>query len=174
MIKSFILKLISIDDLNDLRSISIETFKQTFAAQNTRENIRLYLKNKISTKQLRKEICDPNSKFYFVYQKNKIIGYLKINFNDSQREKMYLHNGFEIERIYLIAEFQGKGLGKKLLTKILNMGKEMGYKKVWLGVWENNFRAIRFYKKYGFKKFGQHNFLLGNDLQTDYLLEMDV
>ena len=54
------------------------------------------------------------------------------------------------------------------------MGKEMGYKKVWLGVWEKNFRAIRFYKKYGFKKFGQHKFLLGNDLQTDYLLEMDL
>ena len=69
MIKSFILRLISIDDLNDLRSISIETFKQTFAAQNTRENIRLYLKNKISTKQLRKEICDPNSKFYFVSER---------------------------------------------------------------------------------------------------------
>ena len=66
MIKSFILRLISIDDLNDLRSISIETFKQTFAAQNTRENIRLYLKNKISIKQLKKEICDPNSKFYFI------------------------------------------------------------------------------------------------------------
>ena len=174
MIKSFILKLISIDDLNDLRSISIETFKQTFAAQNTRENIRLYLKNKISIKQLKKEICDPNSKFYFIYQKNKIIGYLKLNYNDSQREKMYLHDGFEIERIYLIAAFQGKGLGKKLLTKVLNMGKEMGYKKVWLGVWENNFKAIRFYKKYGFKKFGQHSFLLGNDLQTDYLLEMDI
>ena len=174
MIKSFILKLISIDDLNDLRSISIETFKQTFAAQNTRENIRLYLKNKISIKQLKKEICDPNSKFYFIYQKNKIIGYLKLNYNDSQREKMYLHNGFEIERIYLIAAFQGKGLGKKLITKILNMGKEMGYNKVWLGVWEKNFKAIRFYKKYGFKKFGQHKFLLGNDLQTDYLLEMDL
>ena len=174
MIKSFILKLISIDDLNELRSISIETFKQTFAAQNTKENIRLYLKNKISIKQLKKEIYNPNSKFYFIYQKNKIIGFLKLNYNDSQREKMYLNNGFEIERIYLIAAFQGKGLGKKLITKILNMGKEMGYRKAWLGVWENNFRAIKFYKKYGFKKFGQHNFLLGNDLQTDYLLEMDV
>ena len=174
MIKYFFLKLISIDDLNDLRSISIETFKQTFAAQNTRENIRLHLKNKISIKQLKNEICNPNSKFYFIYQKNKIIGYLKLNFNDSQREKMYLNNGFEIERIYLITKFQGKGLGKKLFTKILNMGKEKGYKKVWLGVWENNFRAIKFYEKYGFKKFGQNNFLLGNDLQTDYLLEMDI
>ena len=174
MIKYFFLKLISIDDLNDLRSISIETFKQTFAAQNTRENIRLHLKNKISIKQLKNEICNPNSKFYFIYQKNKIIGYFKLNFNDSQREKIYLHNGFEIERIYLISKFQGKGLGKKILTKILNMGEEMGYKKVWLGVWENNFRAIRFYKKYGFKKFGSHNFLLGNDLQTDYLLVMDI
>ena len=50
----------------------------------------------------------------------------------------------------------------------------MGYRKAWLGVWENNFRAIKFYEKYGFKKIGQHNFLLGNDLQTDYLLVMNV
>ena len=174
MIKSFYLKLISIDDLYDLRSISIETFKQTFSAQNTKENIRLYLKNKMSVKQLKKEISNINSKFYIVYQKNKVIGYFKLNFNGSQRVKMYLNNGFEIERIYLISEFQGKGLGKKLLTKILNMGKEMGYRKAWLGVWENNFRAIKFYRKYGFKKFGQHSFLLGKDLQTDYLLVMNV
>ena len=174
MIKSFYLKLISTEDLNDLRSISLKTSKQTFSAQNTKENIRLYLKNKVSVKQLKKEITNINSKFYIVYQKNKIIGYFKLNFNGSQRVKMYLNNGFEIERIYLISEFQGKGFGKKLLTKILNMGKEMGYRKVWLGVWENNFRAIKFYKKYGFKKFGMYNFLLGKDLQTDYLLVMDV
>ena len=54
------------------------------------------------------------------------------------------------------------------------MGKEMGYRKAWLGVWENNCRALKFYEKYGFKKIGQHNFLLGNDLQTDYLLVMNV
>ena len=163
MIKSFYLKLITIDDLYDLRSISIETFKQTFSAQNTKENIRLYLKNKMSVKQLKKEISNINSKFYIVYQKNKVIGYFKLNFNGSQRVKMYL-----------ISEFQGKGLGEKLLTKIFKMGKEMGYRKAWLGVWENNFRAIKFYRKYGFKKFGQHSFLLGKDLQTDYLLVMNV
>ena len=172
--ESVLLKLISIYDLKNLRSLSIETFKETFAAQNTNENILLYLKNNLSCKQLKKEISDPNSKFYFVKGKNKIIGYLKLNFHKSQREKMYLHRGFEIERIYLTAEFQGKGLGEKLLAKILNMGKEMGYKKLWLGVWENNFRAIKFYKKNGFKKFGQHNFKLGKDIQTDYLLEIDL
>ena len=172
--RSFFLKLISINDLKNLRSLSTVTFKQTFAAQNTKENILLYLKKNLSSKKLKKEISNPNSKFYFVYEKNKIIGYLKLNFNESQREKMYLHNGFEIERIYLTEEFQGKGLGEKILNKILNMGKEMGYNKLWLGVWENNFRAIKFYKKYGFKKFGQYNFKLGNDLQTDYLLEIDI
>ena len=76
---------------------------------------------------------------------------------------------FNIQVISLFVE-------KKIipLTKILNMGKEMGYRKAWLGVWENNFRAIKFYRKYGFKKFGQHSFLLGKDLQTDYLLVMNV
>ena len=85
--ESVFLKLISINDLKNLRSVSIETFKQTFAAQNTNENILLYLKNNLSCKQLKKEISDPNSKFYFVKGKNKIIGYLKLNFHKSQREK---------------------------------------------------------------------------------------
>ena len=162
------------DDLKDLRSISIKTFKQTFAAQNSSENVSLYLRNKMSIKQLKQEVCDTNSKFYFIKKKNKIIGYTKLNFKGSQREKMYIDNGFEIERIYLITEYQGVGVGKKILTKIFKIGKERGYEKLWLGVWEKNFKAINFYKKNGFKKFGKYNFLLGNDIQTDYLMEIDI
>ena len=63
---------------------------------------------------------------------------------------------------------------KKILTKIFKIGKERGYRKLWLGVWEKNFKAINFYKKNGFKKFGKYNFLLGNDIQTDYLMEIDI
>ena len=57
------------DDLKDLRSISIKTFKQTFAAQNSSENVSLYLRNKMSIKQLKQEVCDTNSKFYFIKKK---------------------------------------------------------------------------------------------------------
>ncbi len=165
---------ISNNDLKNLRSISIKTFKQTFAASNSSENMSLYLRNKMSFEKLKQETCDPNTKFYFIKKENKTIGYIKLNFKESQREKMYIDNGFEIERIYLINEYQGVGLGKKVLTKIFKIGKESGYKKLWLGVWERNFKAIKFYKKHGFKKFGKYSFLLGNDLQTDYLMEIDI
>ena len=162
------------NDLKNLRSISIKTFKQTFAASNSSKNVSLYLRNKMSIKQLKQEVCDTNSKFYFIKKKNKIIGYTKLNFKDSQREKMYINNGFEIESIYLITEYQGVGVGKKILTKIFKIGKERNYEKLWLGVWEKNFKAINFYRKNGFKKFGKYNFLLGNDIQTDYLMEIDI
>ena len=96
-----------------MRSISIKTFKQTFAASNSSENMSLYLRNKMSFEKLKQETCDPNTKFYFIKKENKTIGYIKLNFKESQREKMYIDNGFEIERIYLINEYQGVGIGKK-------------------------------------------------------------
>ena len=71
---------ISNNDLKNLRSISIKTFKQTFAASNSSENMSLYLRNKMSFEKLKQETCDPNTKFYFIKKENKTIGYIKLNF----------------------------------------------------------------------------------------------
>ena len=86
---------------------------------------------------------------------------------------MLENKGFEIERFYLLKSFQGKGFGKKLFQKTIDIGKSKGYKKLWLGVWENNKSAIKFYKKLNLKIFDKHTFILGNDIQTDFLMKLN-
>ncbi|MEX1301581.1 MAG: GNAT family N-acetyltransferase, partial [Desulfotignum sp.] len=80
-------------------------------------------------------------------------------------------NTLEIERIYVLKEFHGKTVGQQLYEKAMEIAKEKSVTYVWLGVWEKNSKAIRFYEKNGFKAFDTHIFRLGNDKQTDILMK---
>jgi ribosomal protein S18 acetylase RimI-like enzyme len=100
----------------------------------------------------------------------KIIGYLKVNFGKAQTD-FKEDDSIEIERVYVVVEFHGKEVGKKLLDKAIEISREQNAKSVWLGVWEKNYKAIRFYHKNGFVEFGKHPFILGDDIQTDILMK---
>ena len=168
-----LLKIIPVDSesLNDLHKISVTTFEETFAHQNTKENMEYYLKTNLNKKQIKKEFLNKFSKFYLAYNQQFIVGYLKLNFKNAQKEKVFKNKAYEIERFYILKSHQRKGFGKELFEKAVDVGKSRGYKKLWLGVWENNKTAINFYKKLKLSKFDKHTFLLGNDLQTDFLME---
>jgi ribosomal protein S18 acetylase RimI-like enzyme len=103
----------------------------------------------------------------------KIIGYLKVNFGKAQTD-FKEDDSIEIERVYVMVEFHGKEVGKKLLVKAIEISREKNAKSVWLGVWEKNYKAIRFYHKNGFLEFGKHPFILGDDIQTDILMELQL
>jgi len=156
-----------------LREISITTFKETFGNQNKKKDMQIYLNNRMSLKQLKKELNNSDSKFYFAYSKNILIGYLKLNFELSQSENVLDGTAYEIERIYILKKHQGIGHGTNLFKKAIEIGKIRGYKKLWLGVWEQNKRALDFYKKHGLNYFNKHTFLLGTDQQTDFLLQLE-
>ena len=162
------------DKLDILRDVSVKTFIETFASQNKEENIKQYLDAKMSLANLKKELNNMNSYFYFIIVNNKIIGYTKLNFESAQTEKFFIGNAFEVERIYLLSKHARKGYGRKAFENIFQIGKKKGYEKVWLGVWEYNKNAIEFYKHMGFKIFSKHSFLLGDDNQTDLLLKIDI
>lgn len=156
-------------DLQQLQEISIETFNETFKDQNTPENMQAYLEKAFNTEQLEKELSNPSSKFFFLYYNNEIAGFLKININEAQSEKMG-NDSLEIERIYIKSNFQKHGLGKYLLNKAVDIATELQKNKIWLGVWENNENAIAFYKRMGFVQTGAHSFFMGDDEQTDYIM----
>jgi len=83
-------------------------------------------------------------------------------------------NCIEIERLYAAKEFIGRNVGSKLMECCLQQAFDEGFQLVWLGVWEHNLRAISFYEKWGFEKFGSHPFMLGKDLQTDLLFKKTI
>ena len=164
---------INIDDLETLRNLSIQTFKETFEEVNTEEDMQKYLDENLSIEKLKTELENVNSEFYFAENNDETLGYLNLNFKDAQTEKVEEYY-FEIERIYVLKAFLVQKIGQILFDKAIEIGREKNLEYVWLGVWEENHRAIRFYGKNGFEIFGKHDFVLGEDVQTDLLMKMKI
>lgn len=140
---------------------------------NSKENMDKYLSESLSSSQLLKELNNENSQFYFASLSNNILGYLKVNFGTAQTELEDV-NALEIERIYVLKEFHGKQIGQLLYQKAIEIAKERDLNYVWLGVWENNQRAIRFYLKNGFVEFNRHLFKLGDEEQIDIMMKLNL
>ena len=166
------IKEVTISELSQLQEIGKQTFAETFSSGNIEENMEKYLDERFSTDQLRIELSDSNSLFFFAVL-DTVVGYLKINFGESQTE-IKDEKALEIERIYVLKEFHGKKIGQLLYEKAMEIAKRKMVDYVWLGVWEENPRAIRFYKKNGFLEFNKHIFRLGDDEQTDIMMKLEI
>lgn len=164
------LKECGLEDLAALREISIETFTDTFGAQNTAEDLQAYLDQAYAPAQLEGELANPHSKFYFLYSEGELAGYMKLNINDAQTEEIAA-DALEVERIYIRKKFKRNGLGKYLIQQAMDKARKLDRTSIWLGVWEENPNAIAFYKKMGFSYVSSHSFFMGNDEQTDYIMQ---
>lgn len=164
---------IGVSDIEQLTTIGRQTFCETFAKGNTEENMKQYLAEEFTQEKLSSELTNPNSEFYFALFGNKVIGYLKINVGEAQTE-LKSQQALEIERIYVLKEFHGKKVGQILFERAYDVARQKGADYLWLGVWEENQRAINFYKKNGFVEFDKHIFKLGTDEQTDIMMKLEL
>lgn len=164
---------VELADVEQLQLISRKTFFEAFAGGNTKENMQKYLEEGFSVDRLTTELKNPNSEFYFAIVDSKTIGYLKINFGQAQTE-LKEQTTIEIERIYVLKEFLGKKVGQILYKTAFDIAEKMNADFLWLGVWEENLRAINFYKKIGFVEFDKHVFKLGNEEQTDIMMKLKL
>lgn len=171
--EDIVIRKVTLEDLNLLQEIGRKTFFETFSESNTEENMAKYLEDGFSIGKLTEELNNEHSEFYFAVLDGKVIGYLKLNFGQSQTE-LQDSSGLEIERIYVLQEYHGKKVGQVLYDKAMRVADEKKVSYVWLGVWEENPRAIRFYQKNGFVEFDKHIFVLGDDEQTDIMMRKDL
>ena len=162
---------VTVDDVFALQAISRQTFHETFSSQNTDEDMKKYLTEALSYEKLAAELSSSGSEFYFAELDAQVVGYLKLNFGLSQTEAQD-DDAVEIERIYVLKAFLGVGVGSVLFGKAIQVARQRNAHYVWLGVWEHNHRAIRFYKRNGFVEFGMHTFRLGSDQQTDIMMRL--
>lgn len=160
-------------DLDSLVQLSKITFSDAFEKDNDPQDFRTYLQKAFGSKQLAKELSNKNTFFYFVYDGQELVGYFKLNVESAQSD-VRDPKALEIERIYVLNEHQGKKIGSRVLKRIAEKAKEMHKQYIWLGVWEHNPKAIRFYQNHGFVKFGEHPYLIGTDEQTDWLLRLEI
>ena len=170
---NFTIRAITLNDLKALQSISKQTFTETFASSNSKENMEKYLDEALSLEKLTEELNNSNSLFYFIEDNNTPIGYLKLNMGASQTE-LNDNSALEIERIYVTQAYQGKKVGQQLYEKAIQVAKEKGVEYIWLGVWEENHKAIQFYTKNGFTAFDKHIFTLGDEEQTDIMMKLSI
>ncbi len=164
------IRLIGVGDVLVLQQLACQTFTETFAHCNTPENLSKYLDEKYSVETLGAELANPLSAFYIAICAGKVAGFLKLNTGAAQTE-LQEPDVLEIERIYVLQEFHGKGVGQVLFDKAMAEAVNANCRNVWLGVWEENYRAIRFYTKNGFVKFDTHIFKMGDDEQTDWMMK---
>lgn len=158
------------EDLPMLKQICEKTFVETFGEENSEEDMEQYLKETFSEEVLKKELVEQNSLYYLALVEERPAGYMKLNFREAQTEQGH-ENAVEIQRIYVLQEVKGLGIGRMMMEKALEIGRERSLQYVWLGVWEHNHAAIAFYEKLGFVKFDTHVFVLGEDHQTDHLMK---
>lgn len=156
-----------------LASLARRTFEQAFASGNDPQDLAAYLDQAFTSAKMREEVSCADSQFYFAILDGTPAGYLKLNTGEAQTEQMP-DSALEIERIYVDAAHHGTGVGKKLFDFAVEFAAQHGCDQVWLGVWEENPKAIAFYERQGFISFGKHEFTIGNDVQTDILMRYDV
>lgn len=164
---------LNFSDLAELKELAQKTFFDTFAKDNTAENMQFYLENNLSEAQIKSELENPNSYFYGIRKDKKLIAYLKLNDGGAQTDSK-LNNAMEIERIYVDKDYLGQKLGKRLFEFSVQRAQKLEKQCLWLGVWSQNYYAIEFYERQGFIKFAEHAFHLGSEEQVDYLYKMSV
>jgi diamine N-acetyltransferase len=161
------------EDLATLQSVSLTTFRDAFATMNTEANMNAYLQAAFDLENLRKELLNPLTSFYFIYLNGELAGYLKLNMDDALTD-IHDPRSLEIERIFVLKDFQGAGIGSCLMDKALEVAREHNKSFIWLGVWERNEPALRFYRKNGFYHVGEHVFVVGEDRQNDLVMRKDL
>lgn len=160
-------------DATMISELGAKTFYDTFAIDNTPENIDLYIKESFSPEIQFNELSEPEVIFLIAESEGIPIGYAQLKMN-SKDESIKGNRPLEIRRIYASQEYLGKGVGKELMKATISEARQLGCDCVWLGVWEKNLRAIDFYKKWGFREVGTHLFSVGDDPQNDFVMELEL
>ena len=167
--EEIVVKLAQIEDAELIADLSRTTFYESFAAGNTPENMNIFMNGPFSRQQLMKEVADTENIFLLAEKHGEIVGYVKMR-HSLHSQEMPTEEAIEIARIYVTRQAIGSGVGKRLMEAAIQIAMDHKKAVIWLGVWEHNRRAIDFYIKWGFKRFGEHIFMLGEDAQTDLLL----
>lgn len=165
MSKEIKIQRVSNNQVEELRTLGEETFRETFEAQNSKENLATYLTKSFSLTSVQAQLASPHSEFYFASKNDEILGYLKLNTSEE---------GLEIERIYVRGSAQGQGIGIALYEFTLEIAKARKSVWLWLGVWQGNKKAISFYEHNGLEIYKTRQFKLGDQLHDDFLMRLRI
>lgn len=167
--QEFLIRFATTHDAELIADISRRTFHETFGYVNTRENMDKFMNEQFTREKLIREVTEPGNTFLLAFDEGTPVGYVLMR-EGKKFPEFEKKDSIEIVRIYSVNSYLGTGVGHQLMRRCVFIAKELKKEIIWLGVWEKNLRAIAFYTKWGFEKFSDQDFLLGDDLQKDWLL----
>ncbi|WP_026899179.1 GNAT family N-acetyltransferase [Daejeonella oryzae] len=163
------------DDIELLTNLGRTTFMESFSHLNNPIHFQKYLDENHVQKVIEAEFNNEKNYFFIAEYDNEPAGFFKIVFDEHEDQPLLKDKKcLELERIYILNKFQGLKISSEIIDKTFKIAADHQFELVWLGVWENNIKAITIYKKWGFEIFGSHIFNLGGDLQTDLLMRKNV
>jgi ribosomal protein S18 acetylase RimI-like enzyme len=165
----YIIKKAGEPDIVQVCLIGAQTFTDAYAANNTKDDLEAYIQKSFSQQTIADEIAAPGTAYYLCYEGEQLIGYSKINFGQPC-EAFEGRNVSELQRIYVTKEYYHKKAGKELMIHALDRCRAEKFEYLWLGVWKENHRALKFYASWGFETVGERSFKVGSKIYEDYYL----
>jgi len=160
-------------DIPAMRSVAITSYRDTFDQYNTPENMHAFLEHAYNLETLQKEFSESKSKLFLACEELDVVGFVRLRESDEAKAELG-NNTLELQRLYILTRAQGKSAGKLLMETTLAYAMQQKYHWLWLGVWEQNFKAQRFYSHWGFEKFSEHTFWMGDDPQVDWMMKKQL
>jgi diamine N-acetyltransferase len=156
-------------DAAALAEFGARTFYESFAADNTPEDMSKHLASAWHPDLQRREILDPALDTLLAVCGDAFAGFAMVRAGKDP-PGVAASNPIELWRFYVDKPWQGRGLARALMDAVESTARGRGARELWLGVWERNQRAQAFYRKCGFEKVGSQIFVVGSDPQTDHVM----
>ena len=161
------------DDIPALVQLGRKTFEESFSDDNNPANMAAYLEQSFNNEKLANELTESGSRYFIAEEGTEPVGYARVRLSDEVKDHL-TESALELQRIYVDGAHQGKKIGVNLMKACLDYARQHKFRWLWLGVWEKNFKAQKFYRQWGFEKFGEHIFQMGDDPQTDLLMKKRI
>ncbi len=171
--KSGIIRQATPADLTGLVELTSFTFREAWLEPGNEADLEKYVSENFNIEQLQMELNNPEICYLLSEVNNEMAGYIKLHRND-QPYKYFLMNTIALHRLYIKVAYRNNQLGSSLMEAAIQFAKQEDRSSIWLGVWNENNRAIRFYEKYGFVKFGNYQFVMGGIVSDDYLMKLNL
>lgn len=160
-------------DVKIICALGITTFYEAYFEQDNSGDLADYVLESFDQVQIEAEINNADSTFFIAELNGKAVGYAKLREN-SKVDCLKNEIAIELHRIYILERAKGKGVGRELMNRCFETARAKGYKMLWLGVWEQNSSALKFYEKIGFVKVGELQFPYGNAVGTNFVMKIGL
>ena len=171
--KISIRKALAAEDAKLVAVLGAVTFYEAYYEHDDPADLAGYIADAFSTKRIRAEMESPHAAFFIIYADERAVGYAKMR-TDSRADCIEEENSIELQRIYILERVFGRGIGETLLKHCLETARRKGFRTLWLGVWEENLRAQRFYIKHGFRRVGTLSFPYGGGEGVNFVKKIDL